>query len=172
LTSRTLSSACIGSLGISCRNRWTSRKPKGASGRPAAQAEGRQRTRTWSKALGTRGDGTSAVQAGDSRRRGWQATRNVERATAAVTRCGCGRGESFEGRPRLREGRGRNRAPARAGESGAPHRLRGTALRRCDPRRSVGTAGWLRPALVVDASRTVFGPARRASASSNLATGG
>lgn len=76
---------------------WSSMKPKEASGTAVAHAMEVQRTRSWSKALGTRGDGKGSLEAGNSDGADRVDTGNVERAAVAVTRHGCGRGESFEG---------------------------------------------------------------------------
>lgn len=76
---------------------WSSSKPKGVPGIINAHAMVRQRTRSRSKALRTRGDGGRTEDAGNSDDGRQASARNVEREATAVTRNGCGRGEDSEG---------------------------------------------------------------------------
>lgn len=69
----------------------------GASGIASAHALVVQRTRTRSKALRMRGGVDATDQAGNSRVGDEDLVRNIERATVAVTRHGCARGEGFVG---------------------------------------------------------------------------
>lgn len=89
-------------LNLKCRRQlattsWSSIKPKGASGIVIAHAMAAQRTRSWSKALGTRGGGTATGSTGNSADGNRTGATNVERESVAATRHGCERGEGFEG---------------------------------------------------------------------------